>query len=46
MRAVADGAAADLLRCGRPLDQGLVSRREYDTRRADAIAAREPYQEI
>jgi membrane fusion protein, multidrug efflux system len=46
MRAVMDRAEADYQRYARLVEQGIVSRSEFDTRRADAIAAREQYEEM
>jgi RND family efflux transporter MFP subunit len=44
-RAVMERAEAEYQRYARLVDGGIVSRSEYDARRADAIAAREQHQE-
>ena len=45
-RAVMERAEAEHQRYARLVDRGIVSRSEYDARRADAIAAREQFEEV
>jgi RND family efflux transporter MFP subunit len=46
MRAVMERAEGDFQRYARLVEQGVVSRSEFDGRRAEAIAAREQYAEM